>query len=120
METQTAHLGKVLKTAIRSLGLTMKEVERRLGLSPGYLSRLFGGQIDIKIDHVVQIAKILEVEPEELFRLAFPPSQEEPTPKVQHLRQAFGALTPEPPPSLSGLEREIERIVKRAMARGQG
>jgi len=121
MENQTAHLCRVLKQAISALGLTQKEVESRLGLSPGYLSRLFGGQIELKVDHVVQIAKVLEVEPEEIFRLAFARSQGEPTPRIIRLREAFGVATPEPPPvALSGLEKEIEKILKRALASSRG
>lgn len=121
MESQTAHLGKVLKQAIGALGLTQKEVEHRLGLSQGYLSRLFGGQIELKVDHVVQIAKVLEVEPEEIFRLAFPASEEDPTHRALRLREAFGVPLPEfPPASFSTIEKEIERIVKRALATNRG
>lgn len=121
MENQTVHLNKVLKSAISALGLTLKETERRLGLSQGYLTRLFAGQIDLKVDHVAQIARVLEVEPEELFRLAFPPSQDEPTLRVMRLREAFGVPVPERlPASLSGIEKEIERIVKRALADSRG
>src|SRR5918999_3569814 len=72
MKEQTARLNQVLKTAIGALGFSLREVERRLGLSRGYLTRLFAGEMDLKIDHVVEIAGVLGVEPEEIFRLAFP------------------------------------------------
>ncbi|HEV8580628.1 MAG TPA: helix-turn-helix transcriptional regulator [Thermoanaerobaculia bacterium] len=121
MESQTAHLIKVLKSAIGRLGFTQKEVERRLGLSQGYLSRLFGGKIDLKVDHVVQIANVLQVEPEEMFRLAFPAMRGEPTFQAQLLQGAFGLRPPEPPPeTVSDIEKEIERIVERALARSRG
>jgi transcriptional regulator with XRE-family HTH domain len=121
MESPTARLCEVLKRAIGSLGLTQKEVEHRLGLSPGYLSRLFGGQIDLKVDHIAQIARVLEVEPEELFRLAFPPTQDQPTLKTLRLREEFGVPSPEPPlPTLSWMEKEIDRIVHRALAKQRG
>jgi transcriptional regulator with XRE-family HTH domain len=110
-------LAKALKKAINAFGLTLKEVENRLGLSRGYLSRLFGGQIDIKVDHVVQIGEVLGVEPDELFRLAFP-GVNPPSQKALHLREVFGVTAPEPaPPTPSALEREIEEIVRRAMAK---
>jgi hypothetical protein len=42
-----------------------------------------------------------------------PPSQ-----KALHLREVFGVTAPEPaPPTPSALEREIEEIVRRAMAK---
>ena len=119
MESPTVRLCEVLKKAIGAMGLTQKEVEHRLGLSPGYLSRLFGGQIDLKVDHIVQIARVLEVEPGEIFRLAFPPTEDQPSQKTSRLREGFGVTSPEPPPStLSWMEKEIERIVKRMIAGG--
>jgi transcriptional regulator with XRE-family HTH domain len=116
MKPQTAHLAKVLKTSIHALGLSLREVERRLDLSRGYLTRLFAGEMDLKSDHVVEIADALGVEPEELFRLAFPPSAAEPTPTVQRLREAFGATNQSAlTPTAVRLEREIEQIVNRAL-----
>jgi transcriptional regulator with XRE-family HTH domain len=119
MTSQTAQLSKTLKKAIGTLGVTQTEVERRLGLSRGYLSRLFAGEIDLKIDHVVRIGEVLGVEPEELLRLAFPAPKSEPSKEALRLREAFGvtAQEAEPQAAPSGLEREIEEIVKRAMAK---
>jgi transcriptional regulator with XRE-family HTH domain len=116
--SQTAHLRKVLRTAITSLGLSLKEVQQRMGVSGGYLTRLFAGEIDVKVDHVVAIAEVLGVEPEELFWLAFPPPQGEPSPTALRLRAAFGVTAP---PSqqhpASGLQREIEQIVQQALGK---
>jgi transcriptional regulator with XRE-family HTH domain len=118
MESQTAQLLKVLKSSISALGFTQKEVERRLDLSQGYLSRLFGGQIDLKVDHVVQIARVLQVDAEEIFRLAFPSSQLEPTLQTRRLQETFGVNAPEPTPAaLSEIEKDIERIVQRVLER---
>lgn len=121
MTSQTTQLSKILKTSIHTLGLTLKEVESRLGLSRGYLSRLFAGEMDLKIDHVVQIAEVLGVEPEEFFRLAFSASETEPTQKALRLREAFGVTAPQAAPqepqAPSRLEQAIEEIVNRAMAK---
>ena len=118
MKEQTARLNKILKTAISALGFSLREVERRLGLSRGYLTRLFAGEMDLKIDHVVDIAGVLGIEPEEIFRLAFPVSQNEPNLAIARLREVFGATLPESSPATpSALEREIEQIVNRALSR---
>ncbi len=118
MKDQTAHLCQVLKQATRALGLSLREVERRLGLSRGYFTRLFAGEIDLKIDHVADIAGALDVDPDEFFRLAFPPSQTAPTPKMARLREALGVSVPAAQPAaVSGLEREIEKIVIRKLAK---
>jgi transcriptional regulator with XRE-family HTH domain len=120
MKEQTAHLNKILKAAIGSLGFSLREVERRLGLSRGYLSRLFAGEMDLKVDHVVEIAGVLGVEPEEIFRLAFPPSRADPNLAAARLRETFGLtpeLAPPPPAEMSVIEKEIDRIVNRALSR---
>ena len=118
MKDQTARLSQVLKTAIGALGFSLREVERRLGLSRGYLTRLFAGEMDLKIDHVVDIAGVLGVEPEEIFHLAFPIPQNEPTHAVARLREAFGATAPAAQPAaMSAIEKEIEQIVNRALGK---
>jgi transcriptional regulator with XRE-family HTH domain len=121
MKSQTAHLSQILKKSIRALGLSQRDLERRLGMSRGYLTRLFGGEMDLKVDHVVEIAELLGVEPEEIFRLAFPASPAEPGHAALRLRQSFGVPSePAPPPEAgapSGLEREIEQIVHRALGK---
>jgi len=118
MKPETAQLVRVLRKAISAFGLTQKEVERRLGLSQGYLSRLFGGQIDLKMDHVLDIARVLQVDPNEIFRLAFPESRSELTQRTRHLRETFSVSAPEPSPEqFSEIEEDIERIVQRVLAR---
>lgn len=118
MQEQTARLCQILKTSIGALGFSLREIERRLGYSRGYLTRLFGGEIDLKVDHVTEISGAIGIDPEEIFRLAFPPSQAEPTFAVNRLRERFGVTTPEPPPTApSVIEREIEQIVNRALGK---
>jgi transcriptional regulator with XRE-family HTH domain len=140
MEPQTKHMIVVLKATIRGLGFTNREVERRLGVSRGYLTRLFSGVMDLRFDHVSEIAKAIGVDPEDIFRLAYPPTQKPFTPAVQRLRETIGsssevsALTassspmPLPPPPEpqdggesspigSALEKELERIVARTFKR---
>jgi len=119
MKDQTAQLCKVLKSSIRTLGMSLREVERRLEMSRGYLTRLFAGEMDLKVDHVIEIAGAICVEPEEIFRLAFPPAKAEPTYAVARLRDAFGATAPPPPAQQvpSVIEQEIEQIVNRALGK---
>lgn len=135
MKPQTQHMIVVLKSIIRGLGFTNREVERRLGLSRGYLTRLFSGVMDLRYDHVTEIADVIGVDPEDIFRLAYPPTQKPFTPAVQRLRETIGSsseVTPlsagsvplqhSPEPSEgndvvshvgNALEKELERIVAR-------
>ena len=118
MKPQTQHMIDVLRTTIRALGLTLSEVEKRLGVSRGYLTRLFSGTMDLRFDQIAEIAEAVGVEAEEVLRLAFPPSQKPATPEALRLREALGVPSPEPPPPPqveSALERELERIVAKTL-----
>ena len=143
MKPQTKHMIVVLKAIIRGLGFTNREVERRLGLSRGYLTRLFSGVMDLRYDHITEIADVIGVDPEDIFRLAYPPSQKPFTPAIQRLRETINSNAEEtalsvasspfagPPqapqpqheaqeagdPVANALEKELERIVARTFKR---
>lgn len=141
MKPQTKHMIVVLKAIIRGLGFTNREVERRLGLSRGYLTRLFSGVMDLRYDHITEIADVIGVDPEDIFRLAYPPTQKPFTPAVQRLRETINSSSEETPLSLgssafagpppqqqqepqesgdpiaNALEKELERIVARTFKR---
>jgi transcriptional regulator with XRE-family HTH domain len=72
MTPETQHLLNVLRSAIRVLGYTFNDVAQKLGVGSGYLSRLFAGKIELKVDHVVNISRAIGFEPEEIFHLAYP------------------------------------------------
>ncbi|HEX4497832.1 MAG TPA: helix-turn-helix transcriptional regulator [Thermoanaerobaculia bacterium] len=115
MKPPTQHMITVLKATLRALGFTNREVESRLGVSRGYLTRLFSGVMDLRFDHVAEIAEVIGVEPEEILRLAFPPSTAPVNAMTARLRDALGVTPPEPAEGVSAessaLERELERIV---------
>ncbi len=99
MTPQTKRLIFVLKSAIRAGGLTLKELEKRLGVSPAYLTRLFSGQIPMRVDQVAEISEAAGLDPDEIFRLAFPAVQKPVTPEMEVVRRAVGALPGESPAS---------------------
>ena len=66
-----------LESTIRSSGLSRREIERRLGMGQGYLNSLFKGRIQLRVAHVYQIARVLEIEPLSLFFGATPPKNPE-------------------------------------------
>jgi transcriptional regulator with XRE-family HTH domain len=120
MKPQTQHMIDVLKSVIRALGLTLREVETRLGVSRGYLTRLFSGVMDLRFDHISEIAEAVGIEPDEILRLAFPPVQKPATSAALRVREVLGGSPPAAPPPAppvedsgegGALERELERIV---------
>jgi transcriptional regulator with XRE-family HTH domain len=62
----------LLKRAIRSSGLSQKEVDRRIGVQPGYLSQVMIGRLDLKLKHLLRALEAIEVDPGGFFNLAFP------------------------------------------------
>lgn len=64
---------EVINTLLRVLGISNREVERRLGLHPSSLTRFFNGQVETKLEVVLGIARVVGLEYEELFSFVYPP-----------------------------------------------
>lgn len=118
MNEEIKRLLSVLRTAMKILDITNREVEKKLGLSYGYLSRLFAGTIELKIEHILDICQAIGLRPAEFFHLAYPRVQVPGTPAAARLRdvlQGFQPAQPEPepeapvPPGLT--HEEIERMM---------
>jgi transcriptional regulator with XRE-family HTH domain len=124
MRPQTEHILQILKTAMRILGCTNREMERKLGVSGGYLSRLFAGTMELRFEHIVDIAEALGLSVEEVFRFAYPEPRTL-TDAALRLQGATGsfqprsaaplAVPPEAAASSSGtvLEAELEKMMLR-------
>lgn len=110
---------QVLKTIMRVLGYTNRDIERKLGLSSSYLSRLFSGGLELRFEHIVNIARAMGLEPQEVFYFAYPQPKEPPSEALARLRKATGAFQPASPPAglPSGYptEEEIERLTAKAL-----
>lgn len=126
MRPETEHMIMTMKTLMRILGFRNADVERKLGWSVSYLSRLYSGGIELRFEHIVDIAGALGLRPEEVFRFAYPEMGEEPSESAKSVRKATANLggirlpaspPPQeaPPPALS--EADVERIVAKTLRR---
>lgn len=83
---------EVLNTLLRVLGISNREVERRLGLHPSSLTRFFNGQVEAKLELVLGMARVVGLEYEEFFNFAYPgrmdPESESQTAKTIRSRLA--------------------------------
>jgi transcriptional regulator with XRE-family HTH domain len=116
-----------MRTLMRILGFRNADVERKLGWSVSYLSRLYSGGIELRFEHIVDIAGALGLRPEEAFRFAYPDMGEEPSEAAKQVRKATANLggvrlpapapapAEPPPPTLS--EADVERIVAKTLRR---
>ncbi len=132
---ETRRLLDVMRMAIRVLGYSNREVEKKIGTSGSYLSRLFSGLIELKVDHVVEVARAIGLEPEELFQLAFPKRRKESSLAVARLQDALadtrsGVWAGEGAPEAkaasasdepaSELEQALEKMMAKALHRVLG
>jgi len=93
-EGQTEQLARVLKILLRFSKIQNQVVEKKLGFSGGYMSRLLSGKIDIKISHVLDLAAILDMQPHELFAIAFPQAGSGPSRGLQHIQKVLPHVVP--------------------------
>lgn len=121
-ESEIERLLHLVKTVMRMLGVTNRELSRRLGINPSHLSRILNGQLELKVEHLLTISDALGLQPEELFRLAYPTRTEPPTESAQVLRGLLpegAALAPPSPPAsapVTGMtEEEIDRRIQESV-----
>jgi transcriptional regulator with XRE-family HTH domain len=72
MDSETKRLLNLMKDCLRSLGVSNRELARRLEMSPSYVSKLLSGSSNLRLDHLIRICKVTGLDPGEFFALAYP------------------------------------------------
>lgn len=115
---EVERLIRVLTTAMRILDISNREVERRLNLSPSYLSRLFNGLIELRAEHLLAISRAIGLKPAEFFYLAYPKRPDPPSDAAQQLRKVLQELSPTPAAQSSrASDEELEKKIQAAVQR---
>lgn len=65
-------LRQVFRDAIQGLRLTPRQIEDALDIGHGSLKRLLDGEIELKVRHLLAIARLLDVHPREILDSGFP------------------------------------------------
>ncbi len=108
-------VAKALAAAVRTAGRSRLSLERQLDLSSGYLSKILGGTVELRMRHVLMILDALEVDPAEFFRTAFPRRIVLVNGQPRRLREDIDLpMIPEPERFTNS---EIDEQVKRSIAR---
>jgi len=119
----------LLKRAIRSSGSSQKEVDRQIGVQPGYLSQVMIGRLDLKLKHLLRALGAIDVDPAGFFVLAFPGERGDASgpsgSDVLNLLPAGVARSPDSGAAASGsgesdAEEDFQRLVARALAEELG
>ena len=99
MDPETQRLVSLLKVCLKILGVTNRDVARRMGMSPSYISKLFSGASELRLDHVIRICRAADLNPAEFFALAYPRQPAGASPAASKLREMLQSLQPPPPSS---------------------
>jgi hypothetical protein len=71
-DQEMKELRRVLARAVEVLDLPRRQIERELGLGNGSLVRWLDGEIEIRLRHLLDLARLLGVAPVEFLELGFP------------------------------------------------
>lgn len=110
---------------MRMLGVSNREIERRLKLHPSSLTRFFNGQVEAKLELVLGIARALGLEYNELFTFAYPERQAGPdSASAQKIRSLLEGLQPPkkrtsaPAPAPKG--DDVQSLLRELLSKMQG
>jgi transcriptional regulator with XRE-family HTH domain len=119
IEEERQRLLQVLRVAMRILDVSNRDIEKALGLSYGYLSRLFSGGIELKVEHIFQILGVLGLTPAEYFHFVYPRRPSPPSEAAMRMRSildGFGpTATEERPPAGDLSHDEMEKMVAKVL-----
>jgi len=120
MLPEERHVLSILKTTMRVLGYSNRDIERELGLSGSYLSRLFSGDIDLRFSHILNISRAMGLAPEEILLLAYPHTEAPKSEAAQRLAASLEPLeAPRPArgkPRRTPSEQQMEEAVEQTVA----
>ena len=75
LEDDLRSLRQVLARAVNASGLQRRDVERALKLRNGSLGKLLDGSLDLRVEHLTALARLLRVPPGDLLMVGCPPCQ---------------------------------------------
>jgi len=125
LDPETERLINLLKVSLKILGISHREVARRLDMSPSYVSKLLTGASEVRLDHVIRICRAAEIEPVEFFALAYPRHPVEGSPagsRVRELLKNVQLQTPAPAPTLKSAfsEEQLHDMLKATLEKMLG
>ncbi len=119
MDSETERLVNLVKVCLRILGISNRELARRLEMSPSYVSKLLSGSSELRLDHLVRICKVTGLEPGEFFALAYPvrPTATATGARLQMMLQLSAPPPPPAAPSKIYREDEVQALLHAALER---
>jgi len=122
MDPETQRLINLLKSTLRVLGISHREIARRVKMSPSYISKLFSGVSEMRLEHVIRICRAAELEPAEFFSLAYPRQPAGSSIAARKLRELLQLVQLQPPPAHRPApaledEKQVEEMLRAMLER---
>lgn len=116
-ELEIQRLLEVLATVVRVAGRSRQSVERQIGLSSGYLSKILGGTVELRVEHILMIVDAVGLGPGDFFRLAYPPGalSAEAARLVDQVRAALGQEDAPDAPARSAFDEQVKAALGRLL-----
>ena len=71
-DKEVERIARMLKAAVQFCEVSHRQVERSMGLSTGYLSRIFSGKVELRVQHVLGVCHAIGLPVEAFFEAAYP------------------------------------------------
>ncbi len=123
---------RLVESLLALRGMTRKDLDRRLGRTPGYVSQVLNGTVGLKLSTLLLFVRALDFEPEVFFRtlykrgrpLSFSGDPESTAEVLSRLREIDlepgAAKAQRQPADMAAFEALVQRAVTDALARSKG
>jgi transcriptional regulator with XRE-family HTH domain len=72
---EVARITRALKTVVQLRTVPHRYIEHQMGLSTGYLSRIFSGKVVLRMEHILGVCRAVEIPPGGFFEAVYPPEE---------------------------------------------
>ena len=120
-----------LRRLIQAQGITLQDLDKRLGFTRGYVSRLLHGETRLTYQHILEILEAIDIDPSIYFSTLHPQRQHRREPealRIEELRELVSQLhrilpaaeesipALAPPASEEDVEARIQDAVREVLA----
>jgi hypothetical protein len=118
LEDDLRSLRQVLARAVDASGLQRRDVERALKLRNGSLGKLLDGRLDLRVEHLTALARLLRIPPGDLLKVGCPQTRAAATYRLTDWigpvdQDSPAASTPAAPPSST--PEELTEMIRTAI-----
>lgn len=112
---EARRLIQLIQAMQRILAISNRDLERKLGLSPSYLSRLYNGLIELRLEHLARLIPAMGLRLDEFFAIAYPRSGRPPSEAARKMKEVFNLFeNSEAPPAPVKTEVDLQKLVETA------